>query len=75
MVNWTLDGSAWHHNYHGYTTSLYLVMDRSVLAKGVILYSREHYDFRFIVHRYHQHKPSILRRGHLYIDHWSEAWV
>ena len=22
----TLDGSAWHHNYHGYTTSLYLVM-------------------------------------------------
>ena len=23
---WTLDGSAWRHNYHGYTTSLYLVM-------------------------------------------------
>ena len=20
MVYWTLDGSAWHHNYHGYTT-------------------------------------------------------
>ena len=27
----TLDGSAWRHNYHLYTTSLYLVMDLSIL--------------------------------------------
>ena len=36
MVNWTLYGSAWHHNYHGYT-SLYLVMIRIVGQASQIL--------------------------------------
>ena len=73
MVYWTLDGSGWHHNYPGYTTSLYLVMkiQFAIVPKGK---HRSNQTFGFFLTGWHGRRS---RRWVCTSPHWyysTQTW-